>query len=241
MTQPVPAACLYQETRVNLDPASPDHLVDILLPAHGSSSFSSRASPKRRRVQTAFDSDETVFAQHNLASESSVHYRPAAKAEAANPWPRSILWRVLRNGTLLELQGVDLYEQSSATKGELLALQFTFPNPIYPSCVGIAEIHEDNASSGIVVFALTQQGELFELTLKNEAFVRPRFLETEGTGSTRWCRTFAPSGLNFRSPHRLLPASDSELWISLTDGSLARLNRLKGTGKLCLVHRSGHH
>ncbi|KAI9661523.1 MAG: hypothetical protein M1831_003045 [Alyxoria varia] len=230
MAQPMPAACLYQETRVNLDPASPDHLVDILLPAHGSSSFSSRASPKRRRVQTVFDSDETAFTQHNLASESSVHYRPTTKGDAPAPWPRSVLWRVLENGTLLELQGVDLYEESSETEGELLTLRFTFPSPICVGCVAISEIHRNGPSGGVIVFALTQQGELFELTLKNEAFVRTRFLETESTGNTRWCRTFAPSGLNFRSPHRLFAASDAELWISLTDGSLARLSRLTGAG-----------
>lgn len=223
MTSSQPA-CLYQETRVNLNPARLGSTIDVFVPAHGASAFAARSSPKRRRIAPSeVNYDEDSFSRLHLASESSIHFRPHTKGKAKHEAPRVILWRVLEERKVLELQVVDL-EQDHAEKAEtLLTLRLAFPDPIRPTSVAFAEDDLEAAHPTLVGFVVTTVGALFTLNLRKELFVK-----TSGPGSidaTDWCSSSTPSAFTYRTPYRLLARSGKDLWASLSDGSLVRFER----------------
>lgn len=221
------AACLYQETRLNLDPAFSTSVVDILLPAHGASAFASRNSPKRRRLNApAITYDETTFQKLHLAAESSIHFRPISEDAKKTPSPRAILWRILEERTVLELQAVDLWQDDTQATEPLLTLYVNFPSPIRPHGVCFAERKSEGMASSAVAFVLTISGELFTLDLRKEIFTKP---DAAADGARTWCDRSSPAPLSNRSPFKLFATNADELWASLGDGSLVRLEGKRAT------------
>lgn len=214
--------CLYQETRLNLDPAYPNSVVNVQIPANNS--FSSRLSPKRRRIDHApFGYDEATFANDNLAIESSFHFRPKAKHAKRDSGPRNLLWRVLDERKLLELQAVDLYQDKDEQKEPLLTLRFGFPEPIRPSGIAFAEKEGETGSHAFTVFVLTASEHIYEITLKREHFVKPDLLRDGTIRSSDWCKNFSPGSLRSGRTLGMLAKNDKELWLSRSDGALMRL------------------
>jgi len=204
-TSKVPS--LYQQTSLNVDPLCPSALVDINVPP----------AAKRRRIETNNHNEET-FTQ-SLASEASIHFRSSGPH-----YPRSILYRVVENRRVLELQAVDL--QQDGTKPEvLLTLRFDFANQIRKGAIAFAEAEREGTANALVVFVPTAAGELFTLTLRTEAFVRPGFLTDTTSGSPDWCKVYKPNAFALKTPFKLLAKSEMELWASMNDGSLAKLVR----------------
>lgn len=219
------AACLYRETRLNLDPANSRSTVDIVLPSNGASSFYSRPSPKRRRLNsTAPTYNEETFQNTHLASDASIYFRPSHGELAKGRGPRAILWRILEECTVLEVQAVDLW-QDNDTREPDLTLRVAFPDTIRQHGVTFAERNAEGSSPSAVAFVLTTSGELFTLDLRREVFIK-----SEVELST-WCTRSAISALSSRNPFKLLANSADELWASLGDGSLLRLDRRQGGPK----------
>lgn len=212
----------HRETRLNVDAPSSQDTIDIVLPSR--SSFAARGTPKRRRVAQAIH-DESTFSKTHLASESSIHFRSLPRHPSFHPTPRAILWRVLEDRTVLELQAVDLFHDPPQKESERLAIRFTFPDPLAPTGIAFAEPDNGKAPQSFAVMALTRRGELFQLSLRRDAFIKPDYFDMANTATAGWCRSSIPSALSLRSPHRLLVTDDKELWVALGDSSLARLQK----------------
>ena len=221
------AACLYQETRLNLDPAFSTSTLDILIPAHDAATFGSRISPKRRRLNApTVNYDEATFQKLHLASEASIHFRPTSEGAKKSASPRAILWRILEERIVLELQGVDLWQDDTQSSEPLLTLRINFPSQIRPNSVCFAERKGEGTASSAVAFVLTTSGDLFTLDLRRELFVKPD-IALEGPQS--WCERSSPAPLSNRNPFKLFATSAVDLWASLGDGSLVRLERRLGS------------
>lgn len=198
---------LYQQTTLDVDPAFHTSVVDLCVPP----------STKRRRIDSVTQDEETF--SRSLASEAFIHFRTSS-----SHYPRSILCRVLENRKVLELQAVDL--RQDGTKAEaLLTLRFAFTNQIKKGGLAFIEGEREGTSDAFVVFVPTVAGELFTLTLRREAFIKSGCLDENGRGSLDWCRSAVPNAFTFRTPFKLLAKSETELWASLDNGSLVKLER----------------
>ena len=207
---PISKLCLQRGTQVNLDPSAPYSIVHLQFPSSGTLNRHSRAT---RRVTSTLPSSrsEDDFRRQHVASASSIYFRKS------RVFPRSILWRVLDGGTILELRSVDLSKESSEKKEAPLILRFQFPSAIHSNGVALAGGDEDALS----VFVATKGNELYTLSLRSTFFCH---LNASGEDSDRWCN-ICQNHYWFASGtfHGMTAAGTSELILSLTDGSMARL------------------
>jgi len=135
-----------------------------------------------------------------------------------------VLYRVVENRKVLEVQAVDL--QQDGTRPEvLITLRFDFANQIRQGTIAFAEAEREGSANALVVFVSTAAGELFTLTLRTEAFVKSGFLTDTTSGSSDWCKVYQPNAFALKTPFKLLAKSETELWASMNDGSLAKLER----------------
>lgn len=226
------APFFLQETRLNLDPSFPDAVVNVQIPSY--SAFS-RSSPKRRKIdRIALNHDEEAFSKYHLAAESSIHFRPKSRHHGKKEYgtPRAFLWRILEDRKLLELQAVDLYQESTEKSDMLLTLRFSFSSAIWPAGVAFAEQEGETGDNALVVFVMTKSGELFTLTLRKQHFAKPGLLVDPLIETRSWCTSATPNALNHRTPFRLLATSDRVLWVSIAEGHLVKLERKGDDGRL---------
>ena len=168
-------------------------------------------------------SDEATFAQQHLATESAIFFR-----EDPSAYPRAILWRVLEDSTLLELQSVDIYHELQDTKDAAVTLRFRFDSALIP--LGVVFTSKAGPQSAVVVHAITKAGDVITLTLRDEVFIRPKALE-EGQGASKWWNTHSPSALKIRQPYRITTwNAGKELYVTLNDGSTVRLQQTETQG-----------
>jgi nuclear pore complex protein Nup160 len=206
----------HKEARLNLESAVPGSNVAIRLPAHGTTSWSSRAAQKRPLpTDIPPAEDESAFKQRHLASAASIFYRQHHQS------PRGFLWRVLEDGKVLSIQAADLCKQDKAPDTHL-TLRLVFPSPIRPLCIAFAD---DKQHDVLSVFVLTESNHLYTLTLRPE-FFRRRSSTEDNVGD--WCKIYASSAFSFKHPHRLVALNSEQLLISLHDGGLLRLDRVPG-------------
>lgn len=216
---------LYKEARLNIEPAYAGATISIRLPAHSTSTFSSRPQSGRTVITDSYvDRTEDAFARRHLASEASIFFRRIHKS------PRSFLWRILDERKVLEVRSIDL-SQDKFNKGEAnLTMLLSLPQAIRPYGVAFAELEEKDA---LIAFVLTEANELYTLMLHKDFFVRAAASESP---VEEWCKSCKPAALGIRQPYRLVATSAKELLISLHDGSLLRLERKSGDdGMFCLV------
>ncbi|KAF2842560.1 hypothetical protein M501DRAFT_1013898 [Patellaria atrata CBS 101060] len=212
---PLFAPTLFKQTRLSPSPASTKSIVHITFPPHATTNLSvTKAAHKHEIINNdPVDLDEEEFAKWHLATESNVHF------SRRNGYPRMFLWRILDDRRVLEVQCADLVAPHDEKAIATLTLRFTFPKRIYPFGVSFAEPKRGL----VVIYVLTEKGQLYTLNLGKEAFVRPG--SSEGTD---WWDVWYYSSLSFKQPYRLFAAKEAELWISLTEGSLVRLQRKGG-------------
>jgi nuclear pore complex protein Nup160 len=203
----------YKETRVDLEPLSQGSTVAIRLPSHGGAS---RTTQKRSHI-VKLSEDEEIFKQRHLSTASSVYHR------AHHSSPRSILWRVLENSTVLSLQAVDISKDTAKEEEHdphtPVTLRLNFPNPILPSCIAFSDSRDRDTLS---VFVLTENYHLYTLTLRPAHFHKNKSLEAD---IDTWCKTYLSSAFSFKHPHRLVALTADELLVSLIDGGLLKLTR----------------
>jgi nuclear pore complex protein Nup160 len=206
----------HKEARLNLESAVPGSTVAIRLPAHGTSSWSSRAAQKRPLpTDIPPAEDESAFRQRHVASAASIYYRQHHQS------PRGFLWRVLENGRVLSIQAADLCKQDKAPDTHL-TLRLALPSPIRPLCIALAD---DKQHDVLSIFVLTESNHLYTLTIRPE-FFRRRSSTEDNVGD--WCKIYASSAFSFKHPLRLVAPSSEQLLISLHDGGLLRLDRVPG-------------
>lgn len=206
------APVLYQETRLSPTP-SPGTILHIN--AAGNSSLAVFGAGRKRPFDEISGLDEESYAQKYLATEGSIYFRPKAKA------PRSFLWRVLNDRQLLEVQCVDLVLDQKHSKAESwLTFHINFPAPIIPGGVALADVQEKDA---LDIFVLTTSNELYTITLRRELLVRDT-VPPDFDPST-CVKRIAPGQLSYKRSYRLFAVSNSDLFITLHDGSMVRLER----------------
>lgn len=212
---PIQAPCLYTETRLDLDEASPGSTIELVLPSSNASI--ARRSPNRHAASRQPQvQDENAFAKQHLTTEASVFFRRPERS------PRVFLWRILDSRTVLELQAIDLSQDRSVQGDAVLTLQLRFPRPLRPFGVAFADPDERDA---LCVFALTDAGDLYTLTIRREMFVKVAAAEAD---MSEWCKVFQPSAFSFQLPYRLFAISALELVVSLHNGGMLRLMRRPG-------------
>lgn len=206
--------CLFKETRTDLEPIYPGSLIQIQVPS--TSTFSVRARQQRRILKTTPTSkDEDSFSK-SLASSGSFHFGRAKRH------PRSFLWRVLHERTVLELRSVDLSKRNREVREGWLIIQLCFPTAIKPGGVALADADDQDTIS---VFALTKGNELYTFTIRKDFFCRESASE-EDVG--KWCKVSKPATFSISTPHGLIAGSSLQLIVSLSDGRLLQLTRNKG-------------
>jgi nuclear pore complex protein Nup160 len=197
---------LYKETRVNLEPASNASIVHIRLPAP------TRSRDRRHFGLDKYGDDEGAYRTKNLATAASIYHRKYHNS------PRSFLWRVLEDGTVLSLRAADVSKQQSAPDTNLI-LHLRFPNPIRASCVALADAPEHDA---LTVFALDHTNHLYTIVLRPDHF-RKRSATENGVGDA--CKTHLAGTFSFKHPHRLAAISAYQVVVTFHDGGLIRFDR----------------
>ncbi|KAI1365021.1 nucleoporin Nup120/160-domain-containing protein [Xylaria arbuscula] len=201
----------FEETRLNFEPSSSTYVVDVNLPSTVNSSKSRRQTNGSIRANGG---DSALHAQ-NYATASSVYHRKH------HPYPKSFLWRVLQDNSVLSLRVVDVCRPDRATDANLI-LNFHFPHAIRPSCIALSDPPDHDA---LTVFVLDEAGQLYTLLLRPDSFRKRSFIES-GLGDA--CKIFTVNALqNFKTPYRLIAINPNQLMVALTDGGHIRLDRSK--------------
>ena len=200
---------VFKETRVNLDPPTAASVVTIRVPSN-----SIHGRTHRKAAGEGNSEDETTFRVKNLATSSSIYHR------IWHDTPRSFLWRVLEDGTLLSIRAVDVCKKTQAADFPL-SLNFHFSVPIQPGCVAFSD-HEEHDS--LCVFVLDQAYQLYSFTLRPD-FFRKRSAVDAGLADLG--KVQAPAGLGFKHPHRMIAVNAESLLVTVNDGGMIRLDKNK--------------
>ncbi|KAK0800947.1 hypothetical protein LTR91_024220 [Friedmanniomyces endolithicus] len=215
------APILYRETRLTPSPASPSHILDIDTSASTSVRQTlTRAGSKRPFDDISSTNDEASYARKHLATEASVFFRSPSRS------PRNILWRVLDERKVLEIQAVDLVKDKAHnedSEDSWLTFRLAIGDGILENGVQFADALESDALECLV---LTGGKELVTVTLKGDLLTRA---SVPGEFDARTCvKRFASSFLSVRSVYRFHAVSSLELLVSLADGGLVHLRRKAG-------------
>lgn len=218
-SSPVPSMTSLTETRLDLDVIDPAPSVALIkLPSNSTFARQSRAVVKNITI-TSPSKDEAEFQRRNAATTSSVFFRNVADDEEEEQYARSIAWRVLEAGTVLELLAVDLTQPDAQPITTSQTLRYNFPSPLRTGGVAIAQLSDEK---GICVFAMTKNNDLYTINIHAAMFSRP-------TPSTEHIqnsfKVFRPSALSISAFYKLFAESATVLLISLGDGRLLRLAR----------------
>ncbi|KAI0012913.1 nucleoporin Nup120/160-domain-containing protein [Xylariaceae sp. FL0662B] len=193
---------VYKETRLNFEPSSTAFTLDIKLP--------SSASQVRRQVK---GSKNDVFRTRNCATASSTYHRKY------HTFPRSFLWRVLEDDTVLSIRTIDVCKPKKAFDTNLI-LNFRFQHPIRPNCIALFDPQDHDALS---IFVLDTANQLYTLFLRPDSFRKRSFAEA-GLGDA--CKIYQPNAFNnFKNPYRLIAVNNDQLVATLSDGGHIRFDR----------------
>ncbi|KAJ2987504.1 hypothetical protein NUW58_g4468 [Xylaria curta] len=201
----------FKETKLNFEPSSSTFVVDVALPTIANSSKNRRQTNGQARSNI----DDNALRARNCATASAIYHRKH------HPYPRSFLWRVLEDNSVLSLRTVDICKPERASDANLI-LNFHFPHTIRPSCVALSDPLDHDA---LAVFVLDEAGQLYTLFLRPDSFRRRSFVES---GLADSCKIFAVNAFqSFKSPYRLLAVNTDQLIVTLTDGGHIRLDKNK--------------
>ncbi|RSM16546.1 hypothetical protein CEP52_000235 [Fusarium oligoseptatum] len=200
---------LFKETRVNLEPPAPSNVVTIRVPSN-----SIHGRGHRKPARDGSGEDETSFRLKTLATSSSIYHRQW------HDTPRSFLWRILEEGTLLSIRAVDVCKKTQAPDAPLV-LNFHFAVPIQQGCVAFSDPEEHDS---LCVFVLDQAFQLYSFTLRPDLFRKRAAVDA---GLSELGKVQAPSGLGFKSPHRMVAVTAETLLVTVNDGGMIRLDKNK--------------
>lgn len=215
MARPAVTPTLYQEVQLSTTPASPASILNINTTGNNSHAVTLFGAGRKRAHNEISELDEESYARKYLASEASVFFRRKSR------FPRSFLWRVLDDQRILEVQCVDLVQESDGLQKEgSLTFHIELPAEIVKGGVAFADPEETDA---LEVFVLTTGNDLFTITLKKDLLARD--VPPAEFDPTTVVKKYSPSSFGFRYPYRMVAVSSLEIIVSLHDGSLLRLER----------------
>ncbi|KAK4192675.1 putative nuclear pore complex protein Nup160 [Podospora australis] len=197
---------LYKEARLSLEPASQSSVVQLRVAPQS-------AYGRSNSARTSAD-DEKSYRHKNLATASSIFHRKHHNS------PRSFLWRILENGTVLSLRAVDVSKRQHDVDAPLI-LNLHFPHTINHSCVGFGDPEDTDA---LCVFVVDQTNQLHSITLHPDQF-RRKTATDGGLGDAY--RVYSPPGFGFKHPHRLAVVSSDQLIVTMHDGGILKFDKNK--------------
>ncbi|KAK4226913.1 nucleoporin Nup120/160-domain-containing protein [Podospora fimiseda] len=203
---------LYKEARLNLEPSSPSSVVQLRVAPQSAYGRSSSSIANRSSAAAA---DEKAYRSKNLATASSIYHRKHHKS------PRSFLWRVLENGSVLSLRASDVCKHQQHDADAPLIINMQFPSAIHNSCIGFADPKDTDA---LCVFVIDQSNQLYSITLRPEHF-RKKTATEGGLGDA--CKLYTPPGFSFKHPHRLAVVNSDQLIVAMHDGGILKFDRTK--------------
>ncbi|KAG5657133.1 hypothetical protein KAF25_001722 [Fusarium avenaceum] len=209
---------LFKETRVNLDPPTSSSIVTIRVPSNSIHSRNHRKPAQQNQAE-----DETTFRLKNLATYSSIYHR------IWHDTPRSFLWRILEDGTLLSIRAVDVCKKTQAAEYPIV-LNFHFSVPIQPGCVAFSDPEEHDS---LCVFVLDQAYQLYSFTLRPDLFKKRSAVDA---GLSDLGKVQAPAGLGFKHPHRMIAVNAETLLVTVNDGGMIRLDKNKAHERESLLN-----
>ena len=224
-SESVVSLCLFQETRIDLEPTVPDSIVHITLP---STTAFGRPTRARRRIENEPEpsKDEEDFKFKHVANSGSIYFRRAKR------YPKCVLWRCLEKNQVLELRSVDLDKGRHEVKEAALILRIGFPIGLQEDGVALADTESPDI---ITVFALTTSNELYTLSIRPDFFCRATASDVD---VATWSRIFRPVSFTLSSAHRLFAPSVNDIVITLIDGRLLRLTKKAGEDGSSWVERA---
>lgn len=208
------APYVYTEARLNIEPTYHNSTLHISTESTGI--FARKTS---RPGVSDVDQDEESYAKRHLATEGSIFFR------RNNRSPRSFLWRVLQDRKLLEIQCVDLVQDRNATQESVLTYALSFANPIRPNGITFADPEQHDA---LDIFVLTTSNELYTFTLSKGLLLKDSLPQSGEFDAGSCYKCYKPTSFSFKHPYKLVATSSLELFISLHDGGLLRLDRKAG-------------
>ncbi|KAI0489542.1 nucleoporin Nup120/160-domain-containing protein [Xylaria cf. heliscus] len=201
----------FKEARLNFEPSSSTFVVDVQLPSLANSSKNWRQANGSARS----NGDDSALRAQGCATASAIYHR------RHHHYPRSFLWRVLEDNSLLSVRTVDVCKPDRASDANLI-LNFHFPHAIRPACVALSDPPDHDA---LAVYVLDEAGQLYSLFLRPDSFRKRSFVEA-GLGDT--CKIFNVNALqSFKTPYRLIAVNIDQLIVTLTDGGHIRLDKSK--------------
>ncbi|KXT17773.1 hypothetical protein AC579_3617 [Pseudocercospora musae] len=204
---------LYQETRVSFAPASPNTTLYINTAGNSSSALVPFGAGRKRGFDEFSGNDEEAFARKHLATEGSVFFRSKGRG------PRSFVWRVLNDRRLLELSCIDIVHDKHSKSECWLTYKISFRDKILPNGVVLAD---STYKDELDIFVLSGD-DLFTIELPKHLLVRE--MAPADFDSTTAFKKFSPAAFHGQRPYRIVAVSNLELFVSLQDGSLMRLER----------------
>lgn len=201
---------VYKETRLNLEPQSASSIVQLRVPSASSHS----RSGSRITNGASISEDEKAYRLKNLATASSIYRRKHHDS------PRSFLWRVLENDTILSIRAADICKRQKEPDAPLI-LHLKFNSPLRTSCIGFADFEEHDA---LTVFVVDHANILHSITLRPDAFRKRSVTENNFSEA---CKSYSPPGFGFKYPHRLVAVSPEQLIVTMHDGGILRFDKNK--------------
>ena len=210
--------CLYRESRLTPSPTSASHILDIDASNPTTRSASLARAGSKRPFEEISSHDEDSYARKYLATEGSVFFRAKHRS------PRSLLWRVLDDRKVLEIQSVDLVKEKKHDNADSwLTYRVHFGNRILEKGVQFAD---PEGSDALECYVLTEGKELVTTRLGKDLLLRPDVPAHFDPGNV--AKRYTSSVLSVRNPYRFLAVSSLLLLVSLADGGLVRLERKAG-------------
>ncbi|KAM5444122.1 hypothetical protein MferCBS31731_000639 [Microsporum ferrugineum] len=206
----------HRGTKVDIGPNTSHPTVTVTIKSHGAQHRAKFSTSTSLNAHDDTIRDEDAFAKRFLTSQSSIYFRKR------KTYPRCFFWRVIEDGTCLELRAVDLTKSSQDHHEANVAIRLEFEDTIVPHGVALADLE---GHESLNVFVMLRSKQLYTFTLRPEYFRKPELIDEN---INDWCKTCSPAPLGFSFPHRLYAASPYELFISLDSGSLLRLTRKVG-------------
>ncbi|RMZ89820.1 hypothetical protein DV736_g2949, partial [Chaetothyriales sp. CBS 134916] len=201
---------LYTETAVQPTAVTTSSVLTFDIPRANGSYKKSRSSGRAPGGDTK---TEAAFVAHYAASSANLYFRHNQIA------PRCVLWRVVEDGRVLELQPAVLTRNDSDTKEAHLTLKFRFHDGLLPGCVSIAD---STAEHDLHIFVATTDNEISHLRVPPVAF---RQHESLSSDAEQWASPIEISSLSIDSVYRMVAHSPYELFIAYTSGIVQRVRR----------------
>nr|POE54934.1 nucleoporin [Quercus suber] len=213
------APILYQETRVAPGCSSPSAVLYIPTQEQhsrrGATSTVNNGAGRKRPFDEISTIDEESYARKHLATEGSVFVRSESKS------PRTFLWRVLNDRQILEVQCIDLVQESERTNESCLTFRIEVKEGIREHGIVFADSQDTDA---LEIFVLSTKCELFTITLGRDLLLK-QTIPTAFDPAT-CVKSYVPTSLTtHRHAYRMFGMDSRELYVSLADGSFLRLSR----------------